>query len=343
MPSINQPYQWSINTCEADNVGYSQSYRNQQTVGGITYYDCSSFIWYALKAGGFDVESAYYTATGEQYSGNAIWTAVEEAWLQALGFEQKSITGEWLAGDILWRSGHTEMVYSGGAGEGVTMGAHSAKRELADQVSINSSTSSASSWTHIWRYGSGGASTYGYSKYVISAICGNLMITSGVNPQKTNGGYYGLFQLFGDRLTDFYQWCDSNGYNYYDGDHQIEYMISEGYWIQNYGEFSTLSEFLNSDSTDIAYLTECFERNYILNANPQITERITQATLIYQYITQHGSDNSIRTWIHSAGTISYASGLNNSVLIYRLLGAGGGGGGSIVSDSMPVWMMLKHF
>ena len=39
MPDINKSYSWAINTCNAPNVGYSQSYRNQQTVGGITYYD----------------------------------------------------------------------------------------------------------------------------------------------------------------------------------------------------------------------------------------------------------------------------------------------------------------
>ena len=50
MPDINKAYSWAIETCNAPNVGYSNAYR--QTVGGITYYDCSSFINYALLAGG---------------------------------------------------------------------------------------------------------------------------------------------------------------------------------------------------------------------------------------------------------------------------------------------------
>ena len=54
MPDINKAYSWAIETCNAPNVGYSNDYRNQQTVGGITYYDCSSFINYALLAGGFE-------------------------------------------------------------------------------------------------------------------------------------------------------------------------------------------------------------------------------------------------------------------------------------------------
>ena len=41
MGDINKAYTWAIQTCNAPNVGYSQTYRNKQTVGGVTYYDCS--------------------------------------------------------------------------------------------------------------------------------------------------------------------------------------------------------------------------------------------------------------------------------------------------------------
>lgn len=47
MPDINAAYTWAVNCCNLPNVGYSNIYRNQQTVNGITYYDCSSFINYA--------------------------------------------------------------------------------------------------------------------------------------------------------------------------------------------------------------------------------------------------------------------------------------------------------
>jgi N-acetylmuramoyl-L-alanine amidase len=40
--------------CDDPNVRYSQKYRNQ-TVGGITYYDCSSFVKHCYKVAGFDV------------------------------------------------------------------------------------------------------------------------------------------------------------------------------------------------------------------------------------------------------------------------------------------------
>ena len=117
MPDINTAFTFCVNACNNPNVGYSQGYRNQQTVNGKTYYDCSSLMWYSLEAGDFDVKAAYQTAMGFPYTGNAITTASEEAWLRALGFTQVSIQGEWKPGDILWRKGHTEMVYSGGTGK----------------------------------------------------------------------------------------------------------------------------------------------------------------------------------------------------------------------------------
>ena len=130
--SIAAAYSWAINTCNNASVGYSQTYRNQQTVSGITYYDCSSFIWYALVAGGFDMSGTY----GSSYP---FTTTYMNTVLLNLGFTRITIDSSTvaLAGDIVWKSGHTEMVYLG-AGEGYAklMGAHSSQLDLADQVSI---------------------------------------------------------------------------------------------------------------------------------------------------------------------------------------------------------------
>ena len=146
MPNMSAAYQWAINTCNNPNVGYSQIHREQETIDGITYYDCSSFIWYALQAGGFSLTPPPFTTSGMI------------SILQSIGFSAVNINGLWAAGDILWRPGHTEMVYSGGTGQGITMGAHGSSYPLEDQVSINSYVSSASSWTYLFRY-SGGAPT----------------------------------------------------------------------------------------------------------------------------------------------------------------------------------------
>ena len=133
MLDINKAYSWAIQTCNANNVGYSQSYRNQQTVGGITYYDCSSFINYALLAGGF--ETPKYAPNH-----NAFTTATEANELIRLGFVEVDANGEYKAGDIGLSSGHTEMCYQGGQGKGIFMGAHTPNASLNNQVSIGSST-----------------------------------------------------------------------------------------------------------------------------------------------------------------------------------------------------------
>ena len=149
MPNINDSIDWAVAKCNDPNVGYSQAYRDQQTVDGITYYDCSSFIWYALIAGGFDCATAY----------GSTWpftTDYMNTVLLALGFQSVSRTGELKPGDVCVRYGHTEMVYEGGNGTARTMGAHSSQYPLAKQVSINDYWTSGTSWDTIYRYGSGG-------------------------------------------------------------------------------------------------------------------------------------------------------------------------------------------
>lgn len=169
-PNINKAYQWAINTCNAPNVGYSMAYRYQQTVNGITYYDCSSFIWYALKDGGFPL------------TGSAFTTRSMIPILLDLGFTQVNVFSEWKPGNILWRQGHTEMVYEGGQGQGRTMGAHTDDYPLADQVSIYPHLSSGADWSLMFQYQGGATGGYGSNMYVISAIAANFKRSSNLNP-----------------------------------------------------------------------------------------------------------------------------------------------------------------
>lgn len=139
MSDITTSYNWAVNTCNRPNVGYSQKYRNQQTVNGITYYDCSSFIWYALKAGGF-----------EGIGNSPFVTANMRGILTGIGFKDYDAQSvEWEPGDIVWRKGHTEMVYN----DHITMGAHTANAPLADQVSIRSKPVSNTAFTRILKIG----------------------------------------------------------------------------------------------------------------------------------------------------------------------------------------------
>lgn len=370
MPDINTAYSWSISTCNASNVGYSQNYRNQQTYNGITYYDCSSFIWYALRAGDFDVTGAYLTALGYAYTGNAITTSNERAWLTALGFTQVDINGTWQAGDILWRSGHTEMVYSGGTASGRTMGAHTSSVSLANQVSINSYTSSASSWTSLWRYGNTPAEDEGISLEVISAICGNWYHESNINPGifqnlhvvdlTDNNAYggYGLGQWTNNpddnltRRTQLVTYLRDNGYADDSGIGQLEFFIDENVWYstQEASQFSDLDDFLHTDVTDIELLTHAFNIGWEGIHDSSWDTRVEYARLCRDYIQSHAQDTSITTWYAENDWLTQSQILNNAVLVYRYLngesgGGGGGGGGSQVNArKMPIWfMILKRY
>lgn len=341
MPDINKAYSWSIQTCNANNVGYSQSYRNQETVGGITYYDCSSFINYALLAGGFSTP-AYAP------NHNAFTTYTEIAELTRLGFIEVDPNGEYKPGDIGWDTGHTEMCYSGGTGKGVFMGAHTSDASLENQVSIGSSNGNANyqrSFTRLFRYGSG-ASGYGYSIYVVSALCGNAWRESTINPgiNEVGGGGFGIFQWTGGRRDSLEQWLSNNGYSMSDGNGQLQYLIVEDDWQGTFNGISTLSEFLNSTSTDIPMLTEAFMECWERPGVPELDERIQRATQCYNYILSHANDTSINMWYTSNTYLTEQQSLNNAVMLYRYYSAGGGGGGtSYRTRRLPVWFITRRF
>ena len=358
MPDINKAYSWAIQTCNAPNVGYSQSYRNAQTVNGITYYDCSSFINYALLAGGFETPNY-----APRY--NAFTTYTQASELLRLGFKEVSATGEYLPGDIGLSSGHTEMCYKGGQGKGVFMGAHTDNASLANQVSIGSSTGYATwetSFPRLFRYGDGGAAGYGCSLYVVSAICGNMWQESGINPgiwEGLNAGSFtdlnlgfGLGQWTntgGDthgRLYQLHQWLQENGYADDDGNGQLAYLIHENTWYsqQEASQFSSLDDFLKSDSADLTMLTHAFNIGWEGIHDHTWELRVEYAQRCFTYIGGHAQDTSINTWVAMNNYTSEQERLNNAVLIYRYLSAGGGGGGTHTTKkkSMPVWMMLKY-
>lgn len=126
---------WGTDVCNSPTVGYSQAYRNQQTVGGITYYDCSSFINYALLAGGFETPS--YAPDH-----NAFTTFSMGAELLRLGWRKVESWEVLKPGDVgvsnNSQSQHTEMVHDVNSETGYAhwMGAHTDGVSLADQVSI---------------------------------------------------------------------------------------------------------------------------------------------------------------------------------------------------------------
>lgn len=349
MPDINQAYAWAIQKCNQDNIGYSQAYRNQQTVNGITYYDCSSFINYALLSGG-------WTTPGYAPEANAFTTVTEPSVLLSIGWVEVDSTGEYKAGDIGLSDGHTEMCHTGGQGSGVFMGAHTDDAPLADQVSISNFTMS---FPRLFRFGDGGV-TSGYSIYVISAICGNWWQESGINPGIWEGlnfsdwtslGHgYGLGQWTNvgstqGRLYQLHQYLQINGYPDDSGEGQMKYLIEENYWTpqEEAAQFKNLQAFLTSDSTDIAMLTHAFNIGWEGIHEGTWDARVGYARDCFNFIEQHWNDSSITEWITGNRFLTTAERLNNAVMAYRYLSAGvtpepSGKG----KKGMPLYMYLRN-
>lgn len=340
MPSIQQAYNWAVETCANENVGYSQEYRNQQTVKGITYYDCSSFIWYSLLAGGFDVKSAN---GGSSYP---FWTGTQSACLRLLGFKKHSPSDPWLPGDILLRTGHTEMAFDSTR----TMGAHTAKAPLPEQVSINANDS-RDNWLELWRWENGATNewikgnrwlTIGEMQnnatiifnellkngFTVESICGLLGNTGGIytlGESSINPGIwqnltpnpalgFGLFQW--TPSTNYTNWADVNGYEHDDGYGQLDWLINQtvptGQWIPTSDYPETFNEF-KASTKDPEYLAYVFLNNFERPANRNQPDRQRNARYWYEWYTN-----------------SYVPPENPPQ-----------NGGEWVA-SMPVWMMIKR-
>lgn len=250
-----QAWQWAVDTCNKPNVGYSQNYRNEQTVNGITYYDCSSFIWYALLYGGFELDKNAWPFT--TYTMGGI--------LKKLGFTEIKIDSSFQLqkGDIVVVNTsshhHTEMAYD----DKHTMGAHTDKYPLDEQVSINTYEFSNSTYQYAYRFPytptgnwvakvGTGASNYltedeqknnvsiiwnyfkaqGWTKEAVAGLCGNMQQESTFNPglEETGAesGGWGLVQWtpFSD-LSNVLDVLYGRHTDWYDGTKQLSSLYAE--------------------------------------------------------------------------------------------------------------------
>lgn len=305
MPSIQTAYNWAIATCNDPNVGYSQAYRNQRTVNGITYYDCSSFIWYALIAGGFDCVKAH---------GGDTWpmtTSDMASVLRLLGFTKHPTTQPWIPGDVLIRTGHTEMAFDANH----TMGAHSAKPALENQVSINTNPSTASAWGELWRYETGAKTEwikgnrylstgemqnnaqiifttllgFGWTVEAIAGAMGNFQKESTVNPglwqNLTPNPDLGWGLAQWTPSTNYTDWAAQNGYAPDDGDKQLIWIntlsdVDQYYPTSAYPE--TWEEYIHS-TKDPEYLAYAWMNNWERPKDRDQPERKTYARYWYEW------------------------------------------------------------
>lgn len=121
-------YQWAIQECNRTDVAYSQIYRNQMTVDGITYYDCSSFVFFACWLGGsMDIGALGFPTDINKYHNREANAWTVNGMIRYLrlygGFQEYApASTTWFPGDILAKSNaHTEILYQPPK---YTMGAH---------------------------------------------------------------------------------------------------------------------------------------------------------------------------------------------------------------------------
>lgn len=114
---------------------------------------------------------------------------------------------------------------------------------------------------------------YSTNPYVIAAICGNFYQESKVNPGAWEGYTwgnpgYGLGQWTDNppvvlRRTALFNWLSAHNYPIDSGQGQLEFLIAEDIWLpQNpnfpYSDYPTLTDYLQSTSTDLAALVKEF-------------------------------------------------------------------------------------
>lgn len=190
------------------------------------------------------------------------------------------------------------------------------------------------------------------SEYVAAAICANFWFESSVNPAIWEslqvgtwtdiGKGYGLGQWTntgGDthgRLYQLHEYLSTNNFDDDDGDGQLMYIPVENHWVShNEYPFSSLDDFLASDSTDITMLTHAWNLCWEGIHDHTWDDRAAQAPLILDYIRAHGDEE--KTWIKGNRFLNTDERYNNCIIVFQHLGGhfiGRKGG-------MPVWMMLR--
>ena len=164
--SLQGMFDWAVEWCNKPNVGYwmSAAHRNMDTFEGVTYFDCSSFVFFAIwLGGGYDIgqlgyptDLEKYQTMGGVYPYNAWVVHTMTPKLPKIGFTRLNPNEVvWQPGDLLsWYNprtgkGHTEICYKKPR---VTMGAHNDSYALPDQVSINTWNTRIGYYEDLWRY-----------------------------------------------------------------------------------------------------------------------------------------------------------------------------------------------
>ena len=149
------------------------------------------------------------------------------------------------------------------------------------------------------------------------------------------------------RLRDMYNWCVANGLQIEDGSAQLRYLVHENVWfnVSHVGSNAqTLTDFLETDSTNLDGLVEDFLANWEGVPGDHLQERIAYAYEILAHIRAHENDDpSTIQWQSSSTWILPLSETMNNALCYYFYfeGYDPGPGPSPSGRKAGIWLYLR--
>jgi hypothetical protein len=163
--------------------------------------------------------------------------------------------------------------------------------------------------------------------FVIAAILGNWWGESNINPGIWEGlrigsPGYGLGQWTDNsqvkRRTGLTCWLSQNGYAMDSAEGQIKFFVEENIWysVRHAKQFRNLQEFLNSNSTDLEYLTYAFLEGWEGIWDGTQTNRYNHAQKIFYALL--GGKQSTSGWVKGNRYLSEDEIINNAVLAAKI-------------------------
>lgn len=178
------------------------------------------------------------------------------------------------------------------------------------------------------------------SVYVISAICGNWWIESGINPAvweslqagtwtDLNKGY-GLGQWTntgGDthgRLYKLHEWLLTNSYPMESFIGQLQYIEVEDVWFRRAEAYKyvDLQGFLTSQSTDLTDLTHAWNIGWEGIHDATWNTRVQHALDVCDYIQQNYDPYATYTYYFGNRYLSNSERYNNALYMYHMWNGG---------------------
>ena len=319
MGVVSSAVAWALAIANDDSHGYDQTNR-----WGLDY-DCSSLVIQAYEQAGVPVKT-----NGASYTGNMVDVFKATGFIDVTSRVNLETGSGIIKGDVVWKSGHTEMCSRAGylVGAHINENGETVGGQTGDQTGneISERTYYNSPWTTVLRYEetvdkssvtTSNAyltqaqmqlnaryiyqyfSTRGWTLNAIAGMLGNMQRESGINAgiwQNLNSGNmtggFGLVQW--TPATNLIEWANANGYTYTDIDCQlarIEYELANGLQYYKTDNYPlTFSEFTKSTQSP-EYLASAFLYNYERAGVSAEEERKENARYWYDYLSDYASES----------------------------------------------------